>query len=89
MPSNTTLIINFNNTYIGIPNSPINITSLTTALPLPAATANCLNLICTIRLNRIIPANTNIKFSLGNLTNPYFIQRQSISTSVVFNSTYA
>lgn len=89
MPVNSTIIINFNATYIGIPNGALNITSVpSSSVSLPGATANCLNSICTIRLNRTISAKTNIKFLLSNLTNPYFIQRQSINTVIIFNSTY-
>ena len=85
MPSNSTIIINFASTYIGVPNGSINITTpSSSSLTLPSATANCLNYICTIKLNRIITSKTNIKFLLGNLTNPYFIQRQSINTLIIF-----
>lgn len=88
MPSSATFLLNFTRTYITIPNGNLTITATVASVAVSGANASCSNSICTLKLNKNVVANTNIQFTIGNFTNPYFIQPQTITANVTFNSSY-
>lgn len=87
MPSTATFSLNFSATYITIPSGSLNVSAVANTSA-PAATASCSGAICTLKLNKAVPANTKIVFTVGSFTNPYFLRAQPITANVTFNSTY-
>lgn len=91
MFSSSTINLNFTATYITVPNGALNVTATINGTTSSGATANCTNSICTLRMNKAIPAGqgTSIAFVIGNLVNPFFLRSQSITANVTFNASYS
>lgn len=88
MPSTATFALNFSATYITIPSGALNVSAVVSSASVSGATASCSGSICTLKLNKNVAANTNIKFTIGSFTNPYFLRAQPITANVTFNSSY-
>lgn len=88
MPSTSTFSLNFSATYITVPSGTINISAVADGTAVTSPTASCSGSICTLRLNRNVRANINIRITIGNFVNPYFLRAQPITTNVTFNATY-
>lgn len=88
MPSASTFVLNFSSTYITIPSGTINISTVLNSTPVTGAVATCSGSLCTIKLNRVVVGNTNIKITIGSFTNPYFLRAQPVTASVTYNATY-
>lgn len=88
MPSTSTFALNFSNTYITVPNGTINISAVISGVSVASPSASCSGAICTLRLNKVAAANTNIKITIGSFVNPYFLRSQPITANVTFNASY-
>lgn len=89
MPSASTLVLNFSSTYITVPTGTLNISTVLNSTPVTGAAASCSGSLCTIKLNRVISGNTNIKITIGLFTNPYFLRAQPVTSSLTYNSSYS
>lgn len=88
LPADATFLLDFSNTYITVPNATLNVTAEIKDQAVSGATGSCSNGQCTLQLNNAADANTNIKLTIGQLRNPYFIMQQNITTKVTFNASY-
>lgn len=88
MPSASTFVLNFSATYITVPSGILNISTLLNTTAITGTTASCSGNLCTIKLNRAVPGNTNIRITIGLFTNPYFLRAQPVTASVTYNASY-
>jgi hypothetical protein len=88
MPSTANFTLDFSDTYISIPSGTVNVSAVVNSVVAAAATVSCSGAVCTLKLNKAVAANTNILFTIGSFTNPYFLRSQPITANVTFNATY-
>ncbi len=88
LPANAIFLVDLTQTYITVPNGPLNVTATVQNQPVTGATASCENKICTLNLNNAVSAYSNLTITIGSLTNPYFMVNQPVTTKVTFNSSY-
>ena len=88
MPSTATITLDFTNTYIEVPDAIMNATGSIQGSQVSGVTAVCAYLICTLKMNNAVSQLRNMSITFGLLTNPYFRNKQTISSQVQFNSSY-
>mgnify|MGYP000442245021 CR=1 FL=1 len=88
MPSNATITLDFTNTYIEVPNATMNATGAIQGAQVSGVTAVCASLICTLKMNNAVNQLRNMSITFGLLKNPYFKNKQTISSQVQFNNSY-
>jgi hypothetical protein len=83
--SATSFTVNFNQSYLTVPDGPNNCTIKISNVTAPTPVCTCNNLVCTFKPNIQSQSSQAVEISIGSVTNPYFIYMQNVSIGIYFS----